>query len=167
MKENVERSDPVAGYQDVTPEQLDARHANCDTWTCNGHYAARQRRLAARASESTGQLSADVTERLQRINSAMEDVGTALAEATRWTNQVLARESPWGHVEIAREDTPARVSGEHEEPLAEWERLLLEGAEAERSAPRGTPARQAQARLYHDSLQAGLQHQRIVGTFVL
>lgn len=176
MTEHTERSDPVQGYQDVTTEQLDARHAKCSEYRCEGQNRARERRLAAKASESTGQLSQDVTERLGAVTAALESVGESLREATAWTQRV--------HLGI------------HEEPLAEWERELLAAVALERDAPRGTTARAEQAeraqwereaaerelrtaervrRIHTDevqrqaaeSLQAGLQHQRIVGTFEL
>lgn len=129
MTEPNERSDPVDGHTEVTLYQLDALHANCDRWNCSGAEKARERRLAAKAIADGQTLRTDVAERLGRITAAMEDVGNALAVATRWT---------------------ARVSGEHEEPLADWQRELLAAVERER-----------QADLHREALQAGLQHQRI------
>lgn len=131
MKENVERSDPVDGFIDVTPEQLDELHKRCHKWECNGANADRLRRL-------------------ERLTSSLSDVNSALSAvqvASTWTTRVIANGSEYGHVEVV---------GQQENPdgLAEWERELLAGVEAERA-------------IHRETLQAGLQHQSIVGTFVL
>jgi len=128
-----ERSDPVDGHTDVTPEQLDALHAKCIDWTCKGPQRARERAKLDRA------VTANV-DSLGRITAAMGELG----ETLRTINS-----NPWGRVVIARESRTS--TGQTLEPLADWERELLAGVEAERSV------RSA----YVEALQAGLQHQRI------
>lgn len=144
MTEPNERSDPVEGFTDVTPEQLDALHTQCHRTVCEGYMKAQ----AARAIErSTGSL--------ERLTAALNDV-TETARA--WTQHMQGR-NPWGHVEVARERVQAP-----EEPLAEWERELLEGAAREGSLVESAWTADEQHRA---NLRAGLQHQRISPTFVL
>lgn len=130
MKENVERSDPVDGFTDVTPEQLDELHKRCHKWECNGANADRLRRLER------------LTNSLSEVNSAI----SAVQVASTWTTRVIANGSPYGHVEVA--DDP--------DGLATWERELLAGVEAERELAARATRDQAL-----ETLQAGLQHQRI------
>ena len=74
MTEPNERSDPVEGYTDVTPEQLDALHANCHRTTCEGYMRAQAARAIA---SSTGQL-----ERLEQLAAAYDSINAAV-QATR------------------------------------------------------------------------------------
>ncbi|ASX99315.1 hypothetical protein SEA_MOLIVIA_94 [Arthrobacter phage Molivia] len=96
MTEPNERSDPVEGYQDVTPEQLDQLHRNCGHHSCDGYRVEQVRRSTEQWKKS-----------LLGISTALAEVG----EATRAVT--------------ARVQENARILGTHQEPLAEWERELL------------------------------------------
>jgi uncharacterized protein YukE len=156
MTEPNERSDPVKGYLDVTPEQLDQLHRTCGHHSCDGYSAEYARRSTEQWKKS-----------LLGINAALAEVG----EVTRTF--------------AARVQENARILGTHDEPLAEWERELLAAVAAEeaaeaRSIPVARPVPPPPApdpswqqpvaewvssttgRAMHiENLQAGLQHQRV------
>lgn len=181
MTDPNERSDPVQRHTEVTTEQLDALHTTCNGYRCIGPVRARERRLAARAVEDGKILAADVSERLGAVSAALSDVAETARVWTAANRNWLARAAAQTdrHAEYYRTRTEQPL-----EPLADWERELLAGVEAERNAPRGTIARALQAGLIteeearnhrpltrselhdpqFDALQAGLQHQRIGNT---
>lgn len=79
MKENVERSDPVLGHVDVTPEHLDTLHAKCHGRRCEGAGRA----MVARSLAST-------TESLQRVTTALSEVALTVGQVRPAFDEPLA-----------------------------------------------------------------------------
>lgn len=151
MTDPNERSDPVEGFTDVTPEQLDALHTQCHRTGCEGYMKAQ----AARAIErSTGSL--------ERLTAALQDVGESLRTATVWTQHMQGR-NPWGHTETVQRTESSDAF--RERLAAVVDAGLITETEAREYRQQAAHFRvdrervaQAQAR---ETLRAGLQHQSI------